>query len=272
MTTLVKRDKLHPAKRYFLAEGEIVYLADYLLTYPCNAYLHLCYAFMHKRLKSYIIDENENAQKEGKISIYSFPIRHMTHEYICENFSKIVFKKENIDKFKRDIDKFSVLDEGRVMTHDFCCPANVEAVAPQIVAVLRRFASKIETEDFDSQAVREYFYSRNEEGDSRFAAGPHMQGDRQNWKLAYTTLWPAELSFSRGDFPIDFMLEVVLPQFRDSLIRSGVSAPKKIAKLVDERFPGLLTDHKIGELVRPKEAKKIKYASVRQYGRGVRQK
>ena len=261
-----------PAKRYFLTEDEVMYLADYLLIYPCNVHLHLCYAFMHKKLKSYIIDENENAQKKGKISIYSFPIHHMTHDYTCDNFSKIVFKKTNVEKFKSDIDKFSILKQDRVASQDFCAPDNIEKIAPQIAFMLRKYASKMETDKFDEVEANECFYARDKEFRIRDAVAPHMQQNRPNWHIPHSALWPTDLSFSTGIFPPDFMLDVVLPQFRDALIRGGTTAPKLLAELIDSRFPGVLTDQKMGELVRPQNASPIKYHSVRQYGRNVRGK
>lgn len=258
---------LNVAKKYFREPGTLVFLVDYLLRHPCYTYLHLLHGLKNGSLKFFILTPNNNAEELGKIAVYSFPNKYMTHEYICENFSKIVLWKEHIDSFQKTIQKYSVLTEDAAPTFAFCTIANIRALAPQLAYVIQQFINVSADEEYSANDIEQALYGKENWLYSRFSALP-----RDKWRLSYAALWPEGAPTSEGSFTYEFIKDTVAVALRDALIRGGVTAPKRLAPIIDKVPSVCLTDHDMGELVRPSGAKKIKFDSMRGYGRGVRGK
>jgi len=265
-------------KNEFYDRKDVVFLSEYLLKYPCCVYIHLTHALMHKRLKTYIFSQHVVKNDREQIDAYSFPVKHMTHDYICQYFQSILFKHNNIvalEPYKKSV---SILPAKRAMTYDFCTPDSLPKIAPQIAYVLSEFASKSSDKHFDAENARDLFYACAVDVCSHT---PHtLNPNRLDWELPMDDLW-LDSRHKEEFLSTEFKRESLLPNYRDALVNGGVTLPEKIAQLMDERFPGQITDHEMGELILPllpsrENSREListnEYERVRQKGRYVRQK
>ncbi len=263
-------------KNEFYDKNEVIFLSEYLLKYPCCVYIHLPHEIMHKRLKTYIVKQIVTVDGKEKIDAFSFPVGHMTHDYICENFSRIIFEAKNILKLEPYIKSVSVLPPERALTYDFCAPDSLPKIAPQIAYVLSEFASKRTDKNFDAENARDLFYASTVDVCSHTPST--LSNSRLGWELPMDDLW-LEPRLKENFFSTEFMRNSVLPNYRDALAKCGITAPE-FARIADERFPGQITDHDMGELIIPlspprKSSRELdaknEYERVRQKGHYVRQ-
>lgn len=232
----------------YIEESKLMYLADIMLRWPHLCFIKICHELFKGKLVPFVATERYHSTQEytQEVVIIKFTANNMSFKYLLNHFNTLVFKKRNIETIEKAHYDYTFIPESKLIRHDYemCTLKNINRVAAQLSYTICLHAHKKYHQKFDATQVRDTFFSSNI--DPIFYSGTN---ERQSWIIPNDKLWPdhSEHCEQKKEHKKKDLTHVIL--FIEKQKSLGITVNKQLARLIDNFFPGFLTDREMGHLL-----------------------
>ncbi len=253
-----------------LKETDLIYFAELMLRWPHLSWVKICYELFREKLHPFVITENFLSVKDSCPScvVIKLPAANFDFEFLCGHFHSLAFKKSNVSSIEKKKPYYPGIPAQKQIKHDWemCSIKNINTIAPQMAYVICKYGHKRYWNEFDEVVVR--YEALSQEVDPCIVRNNR---DRSTWTVKNESLWPDSSPFKRQKTPkrknkdISCAVDLVA-----KLRENGITDKKQLATMVDNYFPGLLTDAEMGMLLPANPGVIISMAGHRKQGQRLR--
>lgn len=250
----------------FVSLNDVMHLPDLILRWPFHPHVKICKEIFKNKLHTYlIIREFVNNDNEIQYEISKLPTKYMTHTSLCSYFSAIVFVKKQIDAIESKKKHYSLRSISKSMnTLESCTIENINKYAPQFAYVLYKYSNKVHIDKFIEKDVI------NEINSDRITLYNCLKDDRKSWILPNSQIWPttSPYHFRKTRRKTKDLSQVI--QFCEQQKKAGITDKRALARLVDDFFPGFLTNAELGGLIPAREGTEVSHHAKVKQGKRLR--
>lgn len=246
--------------------SDVIHLAEIALRWPFQPHVKICKEIFKNKLCTYTtIGEFVNDTNEIHYKIVKLDTKYMTHKFLCSHFSTIIFKTKQINTIESK-KPFYTLRSTRRSNNEFesCSIENMNTYAPQLAYAICKYSNKSNAKTFDDNIVA------NDINSTDISLHFCFNDDRKSWILPNSTIWPSTSPHhARKTRRKTKDLSVVI-KFCEQQKQNGITDKKTLARLVDDFFPGLLTNGEMGDLLPAREGTKVSHHAKVKQGKKLR--
>lgn len=245
---------------------DVIHLAELALRWPFQPHVKICKEIFKNKLCTYTkIGEFVSYKNDIRYKIVRLDTKHMTHGFLCNNFSTIIFKTKQINTIELK-KQFYTLRSMRKSNNEFesCSIENMNRYAPQLAYAMCKYSNKSSIEIFDDNIVA------NDINSTDISLYYCLNEDRKSWMLPNSTIWPSTSPHHSRKTRRKTKDLTMAVQFCEQQKQNGITDKPALARLVDDFFPGLLTNGEMGDLLPAREGTKVSHHAKVKQGKKLR--
>ncbi|MEF3696314.1 hypothetical protein [Desulfolutivibrio sp.] len=246
--------------------SSVIHLPDLILRWPFRPHVKICKEIYSGKLHTYlIIREFRSVDNEVKYSVTKLPTKYMLHNMAGQLFSAIVFMKNQVQKIESRKTSYTLRSITNSMNNlESCSIDNMNKYAPQFAYLLCKYSHNKYFSVFSESEVAHDISS------DLVTLHDCMPGDRSSWIFQNSQIWPTSspYHFRKSRRKEKDLSQVV--HFCEQQKKAGITDKRALARLVDDCFPGLLTNAEMGGLLPAREGTVVTHHAKVKQGKKLR--
>jgi hypothetical protein len=245
---------------------DVIHLAELALRWPFQPHLKICKEIFKNKLHTYIATrEFINVDNGVQYEISKFNTKQMTHKFLCNYFSSIIFMKKQVDLIESKKSYYTSRSTNK-KTNEFesCSRENVNRYAPQLAYTICKHSNNTHIQKFIEIDVI------NEINSTDISLYDCLNEDRKSWILPNSAIWPTTSPHHCRKTRRKTKDLSMVVKFCEQQKRNGITDKKTLARLVDDFFPGLLTNGEMGDLLPAREGTTVSHHAKIKQGKKLR--